>query len=271
MINVFKNNNVNLGFSVKLIYQITAHHTETETMRILKGYFNNIGHIEYSPDGKYVSYRVYKIEDILKEIFPHFNCYPLQSTKHIYYALWSKSAILMDQKLHLTESGFKLPLTYKAAFTKKLDAEVFNNYLYSDVVPFDVSSIIQENEIKLNLHYVAGFTAADGSFSVIKPSSIGKWPNYDAFYRIHQNTRDRVSLETMCDIIGCGKVYNLKDGMCNLAVRNKNQLADIVIPFFDTYPLNAKKHLYFLQFKKAVCILRKNLGKGFAHLTEHER
>lgn len=109
---------------------------------------------------------------------------------------------------------------------------MFNNYFYSDTIPFDVNSIIQDNHIKLNPHYIAGFTAADGSFSVIKPSSTGKWANYHAFFRIHKNTRDRVLLERMCDIIGCGKVYNLQDGMCNLAVRNKNQLADVVIPFF---------------------------------------
>ena len=45
MINVFKNNNVSLGFSVKVTYQITAHPSEAEIMYSLKAYFNGIGNI----------------------------------------------------------------------------------------------------------------------------------------------------------------------------------------------------------------------------------
>lgn len=177
----------------------------------------------------------------------------------------------MVKGLHVTDTGFKLILSYKACFTKGVNADIFKSELYSGVQPYNVESIYKCNVLKLDPNYVAGFTAADGSFSITKPSLTGKWPNYDAYFRIHQNVRDISLIEKMIDVIGCGKIHIFKNGMCNLAVRNKNELADIVIPFFDIYPLNVQKHSDFLYFKKAVYILRKNLGKGLACLTTEER
>jgi len=113
---------VKSGFHSKLIYQITAHHTESEIMNKVMQFFNKVGHVEYTPDGRYVSERVYKIKDIIKEIIPHFDSYSLQSSKYIYYTLGCKSAQLIHNKLHLTDKGFNELLTYKAAFTKKLAA-----------------------------------------------------------------------------------------------------------------------------------------------------
>lgn len=269
--NIHKNKNVKSGFHSKLIYQITAHHTESEIMSKIMQFFNNVGHIEYTSNGKYVSYRVYKIKDILNEIIPHFERYPLQSTKYIYYAIWNKSAYLIQNKLHLTESGFNELLTYKASFSKKLDAEIFSHKLYNNIIPFDVKNILLKNDKALDPNYIAGFTGADGSFSITKPSLVGKWPNYDANFRIHQDIRDKALLEKMQDRLTCGKIHVMKDGMCNLSVRNKSELANIVIPFFDQYKLNVQKQADFYQFKTAVQILNQNLGKGLSNLTLEDR
>ena len=80
----------------------------------------------------------------------------------------------MSKKLHLTENGFNILLTYKASFNKKLGAEVFNNKLYNKIVPYNVENIIKINQDTLDPNYIAGFTAADGSFTIIKPSIKGK-------------------------------------------------------------------------------------------------
>jgi len=214
---------------------------------------------------------VYKTKDIIDEIIPHFDRYPLQSTKYIYYALWCKSAQLVYNKSHLIDSGFNELLTYKAAFTKKLGAEIFNNKLYKDIIPFDVEPLLKRNNAILDANYIAGFTGADGSFSITKSTLIGRWPNYDANFRIHQNIRDKALLEKMQIKLTCGQIHVLKDGMCNLSVRNKTELANIIVPFLEKYQLNVQKHVDFLQFKKAVLILRKNLGKGLSNLSVKDR
>ena len=56
-------------------------------MHGLKAFFNNVGYIEYTAYGKYVSCRVYILKDIIYEIIPHLYQYPIQSTKFIYYYL----------------------------------------------------------------------------------------------------------------------------------------------------------------------------------------
>lgn len=45
LLNIFKNNNVNLGYSVKLVYKITAHSSNTDIMYNNKSFFNNIGNL----------------------------------------------------------------------------------------------------------------------------------------------------------------------------------------------------------------------------------
>ena len=53
----------------------------------LKAFFHDVGHIEYTSDNKYVSYRVYSNKDIVQTILPHFENYPLHSAKYIYFVL----------------------------------------------------------------------------------------------------------------------------------------------------------------------------------------
>lgn len=78
-------------------------------------------------------------------------------------------------------------------------------------------------------------------------------------------------LEKMRNKLTCGQIHVLKDGMCNLSVRNKTELANIILPFFEKYPLNVEKQEDFLQFRIAVLILRKNLGKGLSNLSLEDR
>ena len=51
ILNIFKNKNVVLGYSVKLIYQITAHSSDIDIMYSLKSFFNDVGNIELSSGG----------------------------------------------------------------------------------------------------------------------------------------------------------------------------------------------------------------------------
>lgn len=79
---------------------------------------------------------------------------------------------------------------------------------------------MKKSNVDLDPNYIAGFVAADGSFSIIKPSLLGKWPNYNANFRIHQDIRDIGLVKNMQNKLGCGKVHILKHGMCNLSVKN---------------------------------------------------
>jgi hypothetical protein len=53
--------------------------------------------------------------------------------------------------------------------------------------------------------------------------------------------------------LNCGKVvssYNKKDNNYNIYVINRSDLFNIIIPFFDKYPLYGTKLINFNNFKK---------------------
>lgn len=100
----------------------------------------------------------------------------------------------MSSSHHLTFDGcYKEILSYKASLKKGLNASIFKINEFKDIKPFDVSNIIinNNNNLVLDPYYITGFTDADGSFFISKPSSRGKWPNYDATFSIAQHNRDK--------------------------------------------------------------------------------
>jgi len=60
----------------------------------------------------------------LKKVLNHFNNYPLQTTKHLHFLLWSKIWDLIEKKEHLTLPGFMEVLAIKAVFPTGLNDSV---------------------------------------------------------------------------------------------------------------------------------------------------
>jgi len=218
-----------IGYTVRLLYQISVHPSDIEILYKLKTYFNNVGDILVYKDN--VSYRVTKLSDILNEIIPHFSVYPLQSTKLVSYYLFNAVAMIMKNNNHLTIEGYREILSYKAALKKGLNATIFKHKEFSDIIPFDTSNIVIKENSKLDSNYIAGFVAADGSFFISKPSPNSKWPNYDATFSISQNNRDIVLLNRMIETLGCGNIKSGSEDMKYLTVRNKKELYNIILPF----------------------------------------
>lgn len=234
-----------IGYTVRLIYQITVHPNDIEILHRIKAFFN-VGQIVHTRH--YVSYRVTNFSDIINVIIPHFCAYPLQSTKVISFYLFKAVAAIIKNNGHLTLEGFREILSYKAALKKGLDATIFQNSEFSDIIPFDTSSILIEQDSKLEPEYIAGFVAADGSFFISRPSTNSKWPNYDATFSIAQNKRDEVLLNRMIETLGCGNIKSGNSGMKYLTVRNKKELYNIIVPFFTQHSINTEKHKDFYNF-----------------------
>lgn len=110
-----------IGYTVRLIYQISVHPSDEAILHSLKAFFKGVGDIIYSEH--YVAYRVSKLSDIIQFIIPHFDKYPLQSTKVVPYYLFKAVADLMVKREHITLPGFREMLTYKAAAKKGLEAK----------------------------------------------------------------------------------------------------------------------------------------------------
>lgn len=83
-----------------MIFIFGVHSSDVDILHKLKSFFNNRGERLESRD--YVVYRVTKLSDILDGIIPHFNTYPLQSTKLVSYNLFCAVAEIMRNNAHLT-------------------------------------------------------------------------------------------------------------------------------------------------------------------------
>lgn len=60
--------------------------------------------------------------------------------------------MIMENNKHITLEGYTLVLSYKAALKKGLYAAIFKNKIFSDIIPFDTSNIIINNNIISKLH-----------------------------------------------------------------------------------------------------------------------
>jgi hypothetical protein len=67
-----------------------------------------------------VEYRIAKIDDLLNIIIPHFDKYPLQSSKLIDYNLWKKCLTLIAKKEHLTYLGLAKIVSIKGSINRCL-------------------------------------------------------------------------------------------------------------------------------------------------------
>lgn len=96
MIKTTKSKTTAIGYTVRLVYQISVHPSDEAILHCLKAFFKGAGDIIYNEH--YVAYRVTNFSDIIKFIIPHFDKFPLQSTKAVSYYLFKAVADLMVKK-----------------------------------------------------------------------------------------------------------------------------------------------------------------------------
>ncbi|PVU98264.1 hypothetical protein BB561_000014 [Smittium simulii] len=110
----------------------------------------------------------------------------------------------------------------------------------------------------LNPNYIVGFTDAEGSFYISIYKNI--WTNnYKVSCEMHitQNIHSIKILEKIRDYFKCGiiKVDNKLTNTMRYQINSYKDIADIIIPFFDKYPLLTSKYLNYQTFKEAIHLM----------------
>ena len=111
-------------------------------------------------------------------------------------------------------------------------------------------------------HYVAGFVDGEGSFHLAvqrNPSTRWKWQVIPEFH-VSQNDGNQHVLELIRVRLGCGYVkpnhrYS-NDRTYVLVVRDRNDLATKVVPFFRKYGLRTTKRADFERFALIVEMMK---------------
>lgn len=118
---------------------------------------------------------------------------------------------------------------------------------------------------KLPGDYIAGFVDGEGCFALkfvrdVRYERKNK-PTYfywDIEFVISLRGDDKEVLEKIQKTLGCGKINFNKKGDARYAVNDIGELLDKIVPFFEKYPLHAKKRLDFQLWKEALAILARN-------------
>lgn len=88
-------------------------------MKLIQTYFGGVGRISKERNGC-IDYTVSSIDQILTQVIPHFDKYPLITQKNADYLLFKEVVMIMKQGEHLTVSGVQAIINIRATLNKGL-------------------------------------------------------------------------------------------------------------------------------------------------------
>lgn len=133
-----------------------------------------------------------------------------------------------------------------------------------------------QQERLINIGWIIGFADGEGCFSISfvrQPDREGR-KGYRAGYQVAHRfvvTQGKRSLQCLYDIrdfFGVGEVYcnkrfdNHKEDMYMYYVQRRKELLNVIIPFFQRYPMRSAKQEDFLKFAHCVALINEG-----AHLS----
>lgn len=118
-------------------------------------------------------------------------------------------------------------------------------------------------------NYLSGFSDGEESFNI---SLINREKDYKHGWKIslcfNISQKDDTIPKLFKNSLGCGRIRYRKDGICYFDVRKTEDLLNIVLPFFNKFPLLSKKKKTFLIFSKALEIVNKKEHLTIAGIKE---
>ena len=95
-----------LGVEVRPSFSVSQHKRNKNIILLLQEFFG-VGGVRYSRHDQNYKYEVRGLDDLLMIIIPHFEKYPLKTTKAYDMKAFKKVCILMKQNKHLSKEGMK--------------------------------------------------------------------------------------------------------------------------------------------------------------------
>jgi len=155
----------------------------------------------------------------------------------------------MAAKEHLSESGLFKILSLKSVLNWGLSEaaqKLTDKKIEAQVRPLH---LVKSSEFKsIDPHWISGFTAGDGSFSIRISKRVNTY-QVELRFRITQHIRDAHLLGIIAEYFGCGKVYTRSNKLaCDLEVISFKDNILNIIPFFNKHPLRTVKEKDFKDF-----------------------
>nr|ATI20565.1 LAGLIDADG endonuclease [Ophiognomonia clavigignenti-juglandacearum] len=115
----------------------------------------------------------------------------------------------------------------------------------------------------LNPYWVVGFTEAEGCFFVIvQQDKVKGLHQIKIGYQVSQHIRDLSLIKSLKDFFGCGRTEPCGKAAISLRVSKFMHLSEVIVPFFENYPLLGSKLQDFRDWKGITKLIASK-----AHLT----
>ena len=279
-----------LGWQLELAFIINLHKKEVELLKRIQSYFGGAGRIGKERNGC-CDFTVSSLDQILAEIIPQFDKYPLKSQKFADYLLFREVAMMMKRREHLTASGLQKIINIRATINRGLTPVLKEAFPNSVAVPrpqlLNLHSIPSgkgeatpdtqdknttvleacrvENQSTLALHpsWVAGFTSGDGTFivSIRASKTLKVGARVSIIFAITQHIRDELLLKSLVNFFLCGQAYSYES---HTEFKSQSFIDNYekILPFFRKYPILGVKSRDFDDWDKVAEMIRTK-----AHLT----
>ena len=211
----------------------------------------------------------YVVETIkeLQIIVDHFNKYPLITKKASDFLIFKQCFEIIKQREHLTEKGLLKLIGLKSSLNWGLSdslKEAFPNVTLVNRPDYKFYSIPDP-------YWVAGFTSGDGSFNLnikksASPSNVSH--RVSLKYSINLNIRDAEVLKGLVNYFNTfngeavkgmlnlqNQYVSISGNSVSLAITKTSELVEVIIPFFEKYPIQGVKSLDFAEFKKVAMMI----------------
>lgn len=250
------------NYAVELCFSIGLHIKDKELLELIQAYFGGCGVL--SVNKKVATWRVRSIKS-LKVVIDHFDNYPLLTKKRIDFFLFKEAFHLITNKYHLTEEGFTKIVSLRSSINLGLSDTL--REAFPEHKPW-IDELSMQTELKIDPkiidpYWVAGFTEAEGCFFVIIQENKAKGLQIKIGYQLSQHVRDTLFINSLKEFFLCGRTEPCGKSGISLRVTKIKDITEIIIPFFEKYPIFGSKNKDYQDWKKISQLM---LSK--AHLTQ---
>lgn len=218
------------GWSVSFEFKIEMVVADMELLNALQSFFG-VGSVTVY--GKFARFTITSLKDIVKVLIPHFTNYPLITQKGADFYLFCLAVKITSSAQHLTLKGLQDIINIRASLNWGLTNVL--SIAFPNTIP--VNRPVIESMIIHGL-WMAGFVTGDGSFSKGKVYA----------FSVGQDKRDSHLIISMKDYFSCGHISSFSNAIV-FRVTSKSNIKDIIIPFFDKYPVAGSKLISYNTFK----------------------
>lgn len=229
---------------------------------------------------------VYRVESFkeLEIIINHFEKYPLVTAKLSDFLIFKQCFEIIKQGEHLTENGLLKIISLKTNLNLGLPQNLIE--AFPKIVPITKPDYIFKGIP--DPFWISGFTSGDGSFNL----KIGSSATTSIGVRVQLRYGIGLHIRELDVIKGLAAYFNLlypitsknievsnikyknittTSKVVNFQVTKFSDIVNIIIPFFNKYPIQGQKALDFEDFKKVVEIMKINdhlTIKGFEKILK---